>query len=138
MTQEQCDKLNAGFEGTMNKHMGIRFTPSDDGCAWGEMPINEYTRQYFGIVHGGAYLAFAETLAGAGSIASIDFDDNRHVCGIQVNGNHIHMSATEGKVIGKATPLHIGKSTHVWNVDIFGEDGKLLSTERVTNMIIKK
>lgn len=136
MTQELCDKLNAGFEGTMNQKLGIRFLPSEDDCILGEMPINENTRQYFGILHGGASLAFAETLAGCGSLCLIDFDKSKKVCGLQVTGNHVGMSAHEGKVYGKATIVHAGKKTHVWNVDITGEDGRLISTERVTNMIV--
>lgn len=137
LTKELCDKLNEGFEGTMNRTLGIRFLPSEDkDSVWGEMPINNNTRQYFGILHGGASLAFAETLAGCGSLCLIDFDKKKKVCGIEVTGNHIGMSATEGKVIGKATLVHAGKTLHIWNVDIKGEDGRLISTERVTNMII--
>ena len=79
----------------------------------------------------------AETLAGAGSLHYINYDSSMKICGLQVTGNHVSMSATEGKVIAKATPIHIGKSTHIWNVDVLGEDGRLISTERVTNMIIK-
>lgn len=136
LTQEECDKLNAGFGGTMNKTLGIRFLPSDDEAVWAEMPICDATRQYFGILHGGASLALAETLAGCGSLHLINYDDSLKVCGVQVSGNHVGMSAKEGKVIGKATLVHGGKKTHVWNVDIFGEDGHLISTERVTNMIL--
>lgn len=132
---DDCDKFNNMLEGTMNHTIGIRFLPSDDDSVLGEMPINSSTKQYFGILHGGASLAFAETLAGAGSLHLIDPDKHK-VCGISVTGNHVGMSATEGKVYGKAIPIHIGRSTHIWNVDITGEDGRLISTERVTNMII--
>lgn len=135
LTQEECDKYNnTMLVGTMNHTLGIRFLPSDDDMVWGEMPISDATRQYFGILHGGASLAMAETLAGAGSLHLVGFD--RKVCGVSVTGNHVGMSAKEGKVIGKARLIHCGKSTHVWNVDIEGEDGRLISTERVTNMII--
>lgn len=134
-TQEDCNKFNTTLEGTMNHTIGIRFLPSDDDSVLGEMPINSSTKQYFGILHGGASLAMAETLAGAGSLHLID-PEKYKVCGISVTANHVGMSAKEGKVYGKATPIHIGKTTHVWNVDIFGEDGRLISTERVTNMII--
>lgn len=137
LTKELCEKLNNGFEGTMNRALGIKFLSSDDDAVWGEMPINENTRQYFGILHGGASLAFAETLAGCGSLCLIDFDESKKVCGIEVTANHVGMSAKEGKVIGKATIVHAGRTLHVWNVDIKGEDGRLISTERVTNMIIE-
>ena len=100
------------------------------------MPICDATRQYFGILHGGASLAMAESVAGLGSLYLVN--DEKIVCGAQVTGNHIAMSATEGKVYARATCLHAGRTSHVWNVDIVGEDGKLISTERVTNYILPK
>lgn len=134
-TQEDCEIFNSKLEGTMNHTLGIRFLPTDDDTVLAEMPIGPSTCQYFGILHGGASLAMAETVAGAGSLHIIDSDKYK-VCGISVTGNHVGMSATEGKVYGKGTPIHIGRTTHIWNVDIIGEDGRLISTERVTNMII--
>lgn len=136
-TQQECDNLNAQLKGTMIEALGIRFLPSDDDIALAEMPICEATKQYFGILHGGASLALAETIAGAGSLHVINYDMTARICGLQVTGNHVHMSATEGKVIAKAQGIHLGRTTHLWQVDIYGEDGKLLSTERVTNMIVR-
>lgn len=97
MTQEQCDIFNSRLVGTMNHTLGIRFLPTDDESVLAEMPINENTVQYFGILHGGAALAMAETLAGAGSLAIVGED--ARICGLQVSGNHVGMSAKEGKVI---------------------------------------
>lgn len=135
-TSQECNLLNSRLKGTMIEALGIRFLPSDDDIAMAEMPICAATKQYFGILHGGASLALAETIAGAASLHTIGYDETVKICGLQVTGNHISMSATEGKVIAKATGIHIGRTTHIWNVDIFGEDGRLISTERVTNMII--
>jgi len=135
-TKEECEKLNAQLKGTMIEALGIHFLPSDDDVALAEMPICPATRQYFGILHGGASLALAETLAGAGSLHLINYDMDKKICGTQVSGNHIAMSDTEGKVYGKATVIHAGKSSHIWNVDIVGEDGRLISTERVENRIL--
>ena len=137
-TSEECNKLNSQLQGTMIEALGIRFLPSDDDVAMAEMPICDATKQYFGILHGGASLALAETIAGAASLHAINYDMSAKVCGLQVTGNHISMSDTKGKVIAKATGIHVGKVTHVWNVDIFGEDGILISTERVTNMIVRR
>ena len=134
-TPQECELLHTRLKGTMIEALDIRFIPSDDDVAMAEMPICDATRQYFGILHGGASLALAETVAGAASIHILG-DMNAKICGLQVTGNHISMSATSGKVIAKATGIHIGRTTHVWNVDIFGEDGRLISTERVTNMVI--
>ena len=116
--------------------MGIKFLPSDDDIALAEMPITDAVRQYFGILHGGASLTLAETVAGAGSVHLTGLDERVYVCGTEVSGTHLQMSATSGKVYGKARLLHAGKSTHVWNVEIVGEDGTVISVERVTNRII--
>jgi uncharacterized protein (TIGR00369 family) len=138
LTKEECDILNGKMHGTMVEALGIKFLPSDDEYALAEMPINSTTRQYFGILHGGASLTLAETVAGAGSVHLTELDENALVCGTEVSGTHIAMSATEGKVFGKARLLHAGHSTHVWNVEIVGEDGTVISVERVTNRILRK
>lgn len=134
LTKEECERLNALSGESMMGALGIRFVESDDDAVWGEMPICKATRQHFGILHGGASLTLAETLAGAGSLHVAGYD--KKICGLQVTGNHVGMSAKEGLVRGKATLIHAGKTTHIWNVDILGEDGRLISTERVTNMIL--
>ena len=138
LTQKECDILNAKMHGTMVEALGIKFLPSDDEFALAEMPITDAARQYFGILHGGASLTLAETVAGAGSVHLTGLDENALVCGTEVSGTHIAMSAREGKVYGKARLLHAGKSTHVWNVEIVGEDGTVISVERVTNRILYK
>lgn len=138
LTKEECDILNGKMHGTMVEALGIKFLPSDDEYALAEMPINSTTRQYFGILHGGASLTLAETVAGAGSVHMTELDENALVCGTEVSGTHIAMSATDGKVFGKARLLHAGHSTHVWNVEIVGEDGTVISVERVTNRILRK
>jgi len=138
LTKEECDILNSKMVGTMVEALGIRFLPSDDDVALAEMPINAHTRQYFGILHGGASLTLAETVAGAGSVHLTRLDENALVCGTEVSGTHLAMSPTEGKVYGKAHLLHAGHSTHVWNVEIVDEDGNVISAERVTNRILYK
>lgn len=138
LTQQECDFLHSRMHGTLIEALGMRFLPSDDEYAIAEMPISPATRQYLGILHGGASLSLAETIAGVGSLHITNYDESYAVCGTEVSGSHVAMSATEGKVYGKARLIHGGKSTHVWNVDITGEDGTLISTERVTNRIIKR
>lgn len=138
LTKEECEILNGKMHGTMVEALGIKFLPSDDEYALAEMPINSTTRQYFGILHGGASLTLAETVAGAGSVHLTELDENALVCGTEVSGTHIAMSATDGKVFGKARLLHAGHSTHVWNVEIVGEDGTVISVERVSNRILRK
>jgi len=136
LTKEECEQVNAQMRGTMVEAMQIRCLPTDDDVALCEMPITDAVRQYFGILHGGAYLALAETIAGVGSLHLTGFDPKGKVCGTHVEGIHLAMSPTEGKVYGRATLLHAGRSTHVWNVDVVDETGKVLSTERVTNRVL--
>lgn len=136
LTQEECDLMHGSMHGTMVENMQLNFLPSDDDVARVEMPITDRVRQYRGVVHGGAYLALAETVAGAGSLHVIGFDMTASVIGTEVSGTHLAMSPTEGKVFGAARLLHAGKSTHVWEVRITDADGTLLSVERVTNRIL--
>ncbi len=138
LTQQECDFLHSRMQGTIIEALGIRFVPTDDKYAVAEMPISPSTRQYLGILHGGASLTLAETIAGVGSLHLTNYDESLAVCGTEVNASHVAMSATEGKVYGKARLVHAGKSTHVWNVDIVGEDGTVISAERVTNRIIQR
>jgi len=138
LNQKECDFLHSRMQGTMIEALGMRFLPTDDEYAVAEMPIGPATRQYLGILHGGASLTLAETIAGVGSLHITNYDESYAVCGTEVSGSHVAMSATEGKVYGKARLIHAGKGTHVWNVDILGEDGTLISNERVTNRIIKR
>ena len=96
LTKEECDLLNARMHGTMVEAMGIKFLPSDDDIALAEMPITDAVRQYFGILHGGASLTLAETVAGAGSVHLTGLDESVYVCGTEVSGTHLQMSATSG------------------------------------------
>lgn len=134
-TPEECVWMNEHLHGTMMEALGMRFVASDDEIARAEMPIAEATRQYFGVLHGGASLALAETVAGAGSLHLVG--RNAKVCGLQVTGNHVGMSPTQGKVLAEATLVHGGRTTHLWNVNILDETGRLLSTVRVTNFVLE-
>ena len=98
------------------------------------MPVDERTKQPFGIMHGGASCVLAETL---GSIASCHcVDIQKQVCvGLSLNINHIRM-AKEGWVYGTAKPIHLGKKTHVWNIDIKDESDKLVSSTRLTLAVL--
>jgi uncharacterized protein (TIGR00369 family) len=100
------------------------------------MPVDERTRQLFGILHGGATLALAETVAGLGSMILCNPDE--FVVGMQVSGNHIS-SAHEGDTVrAVGTIIHKGRSSHIWNVDVFTSTDKLVSSVRVVNSILKK
>ncbi len=136
MDQKELDRLNKMVKGTLMESLGIKFTEANSNCVCGEMPVDERTLQPFGILHGGAFMALAETLGSAGSIIGVD--TNKHqVFGIEMKGNYIR-SIKSGTVYGKATPIHKGKNTQLWNVDMTDGDGNLLATCRITNLIVEK
>lgn len=128
--------INQYVKGTMVENLGIRFIAVGDGWVEATMPVDHRTSRPGGLLHGGANLALAETIAGLGSMLTLDLNEF-DVRGIQVSANHTG-GATEGTVYARAEIVHPGTQTHVWNVEIKNEAGKLISTGRVTNMIVKR
>ncbi len=129
-------KLNSINKGTMMEVLGIEYLEARQGYLKAKMPVDERTYQPARLLHGGASMALAETLGSVGSAIMINLEEY-DVRGSQLSANHIK-SAKSGWVIGEASLLHRGRNTHVWNIDIKDEDGKLISTCRLTNFIIKK
>ena len=124
------------LKNTMVENLGIRFTGYGEGWVEATMPVDHRTFRPGNLLHGGANLALAETIAGFGSMLAVELQEY-DVRGIQVSANHTG-KADGGEVYARADVLHFGKRTHVWNVDIKNAAGKLLSTARVTNMIVKR
>lgn len=130
------DLLNERARHALMGNLGIQYTYASDERVEATMPVDYRTRQPFGILHGGATLALAETVAGLGSMIICESDEI--VVGMQVSGNHIS-SAHEGDTVrAVATIVHKGRSSHVWNVDVFTSTNKLISSIRVVNSVIKK
>lgn len=130
------DQLNAQARHALMGNLGIQYTYADQSRVEATMPVDHRTRQPFGILHGGATLALAETVAGLGSMILCQPDEM--VVGMQVSGNHIS-SALEGDTVrAVGTIVHKGRSSHVWNVDVFTSTNKLVSTVRVVNSVMKK
>ncbi len=133
MTIEQLQSLGAG---TMGEHLGMEFTDIGDNFLKARMPVDHRTRQPYGLLHGGASAALAETLGSVGSAYVID--QEKYVCvGLEINANHIR-GGREGWVYGTAIPLHIGKTTHVWDIKIVDEREKLVCVSRLTVAILKR
>lgn len=128
---EQVEEL---LKGTLVDNLGIRITEFDQGRVVATMPVDHRTIQPAQILHGGATIALAETVSGFGSMLLID-GDNETSRGIQLSTSHIS-SATSGFVTGIATIIHKGRTTHIWDVNVYQEK-RLISVIRVTNMIIK-
>ena len=132
----QVSDLQKISKNTMVDHLGIEFTELGEGFIGARMPVDHRTHQPMGLLHGGASLVLAETL---GSVASsILVDMKKYFCvGLEINANHIK-SARNGFVMGKATPIHLGKKTHVWDIKIRNESDDLICISRLTIAVIRK
>ena len=128
--------INQATRKSLLGSLDIQFTKVEKGRIEGEMNLSDKNSRPDGILHGGANLALAETLAGLGSMLLVDFKQF-DVLGIQVNGNHCG-TLKSGKALAVAQIIHEGNQTHIWNIDVKNELGKLISTARVTNMIVKR
>lgn len=121
------DELSAG---TLGEALGIRFTRVGDDWLEATLPVDERTRQPFGLLHGGASVALAETLASVGANALLDTGKQLAV-GLEINANHVR-AVRAGNVTGRARPLHVGGRTQVWQVEIRDQEGRLCCVSRVT------
>lgn len=128
------ERLNAWGGETMMTALGMRITEIGEDFVRGSMPVDGRTHQPFGLLHGGASAALAETLASTGANLCCDPQSERAV-GLEINCNHIR-AVTHGQVIGTARPLHIGRSTQVWEVRIEDEAGKLVCASRMTCAVV--
>lgn len=133
MTIEELQSLG---HNTMGAVLGMEFTDIGENYLKARMPVDDRTRQPYGLLHGGASAALAETL---GSVASAYvIDREKYVCvGLEINANHVR-GVKEGYVYGTVIPLHIGKTTHVWDIRIVDEREKLVCVSRLTVAILKK
>ncbi|WP_111670095.1 hotdog fold thioesterase [Algoriphagus litoralis] len=134
--QPSLDQLNLTSQNTMVSHLGIEFTGIGNEYLEATMPVDHRTKQPMGLLHGGASVVLAETL---GSVASsLTIDTKKYTCvGLEINANHLK-SVREGFVRGVAKPIHLGKSTQVWEVKIFNLEDQLSCISRITMAILEK
>jgi 1,4-dihydroxy-2-naphthoyl-CoA hydrolase len=133
VTIEYLNKLN---QNSLVSHLGIEITEIGKDYICGKMPVDDRTRQPFGVLHGGASVVLAETLGSLASGCCIDL--NKQVCvGQEINANHIK-GISEGYVYGKASLIHLGKKTHIWNIRIENENKELTCISRLTMAILDK
>ena len=121
---------------TMVEYLGIEFTEVGEDFIKAKMPVDHRTKQPIGIMHGGASCVLAETVGSVAGNYCVDLE-KRYCVGLEINTNHIR-PATEGHVIGTATPIHLGKRTQVWNIEIRHVSGYLVSINRLTLMVIDR
>jgi 1,4-dihydroxy-2-naphthoyl-CoA hydrolase len=125
--------LNAA---TMGTHLGMQFVELGVDFLKMSMPVDERTKQPYGLLHGGASCALAETV---GSVASaLVIDTTKQICvGLEINANHLR-AVRSGLIIATASRIHIGSSTHVWDIKIHDENEKLVCISRLTVAILAK
>jgi 1,4-dihydroxy-2-naphthoyl-CoA hydrolase len=129
----QIEQLNEMGKGCMVEHLGITFTAVGPDYLEATMPVDHRTKQPLGLLHGGASVALAETLGSVAATLLIDLS-KQHAVGLEINTNHLR-SMREGKVTGRVTPVHIGRTTHVWNIEIIGNE-KRVAVSRITMAIL--
>ncbi len=134
--QEKLKRINDSIQNTMTSTIGIEITDIGDDFICGKMPVDERTTQPFGLLHGGASAALAETLGSIGGGIKV-YSNNETVVGIEINANHLK-SVRDGWVYGKATPIRIGKKIQVWNIEITNENDDLICVSRLTLAVIPK
>ncbi len=133
ITVDQLNQMNAG---NMGEHLGITFTALGPDFIEGQLPVDHRTRQPMGLLHGGVSVVLAETLGSVGAWCTIN--PETHYCvGLDINANHIR-GVKQGFVSGKATPLHLGKTTQVWEIRITDEQGKLVCISRLTIAVLER
>lgn len=120
---------------TLIDALGITITTLEKGKVVATMPVDERTRQPFGLLHGGASVALAETVASIGAYELVD-KDTEAVAGLEINANHVR-GKREGSVTAIATVLHQGKTTMVWDIKIVDEENQLICISRCTMAVLK-
>ncbi|WP_425484303.1 hotdog fold thioesterase [Halobacillus locisalis] len=122
--------MNEMMTNTLMEALGMEIKQAERDIVEIHMPVENRTRQPMGFLHGGASVALAESAASIGAYLNVD-PNQYQIFGIEINANHIK-SIREGTVIGKATPVHIGKNTMVWHIEIMSETGEKISVSRCT------
>ena len=127
-------RLNSWSKNTLMEAIGIRITAVGDDWLQGTMPVDQRTHQPYGILHGGASVALAETLGSTAAMLTLDAEKERAV-GLDINANHVR-GVQQGTVTGTARPLHLGRSTQVWEIRIEDQAGKLVCVSRLTMAVV--
>jgi len=128
------EALTQSHVGTTVEHLGIEFLEVGDDFIRARCPVDNRTRQPYGILHGGVSVVLAETLGSCG--AHYSAPDGERAVGLDINANHIR-SASSGWVIGTARPVHRGRSTQVWQIDLTNEAGELTCVSRITMAVLQ-
>lgn len=130
------EALNRMGKNTLLEQLAIEFTAIGENSITARMPVDSRTHQPYGLLHGGASVALAETLGSVAAHCTLD-TDREFAVGLDINANHLR-AVKSGYVNGITTPIHIGKSTQVWEIRITSEEGALVCISRITMAILEK
>jgi len=129
------DELNSMSKGTIAEHIGIVFTEIGADYLVAKMPVDHRTMQPMKLLHGGASVVLAETLGSVASYLTVEDPTKQKVVGLEINANHVK-AVHNGEVYGKVTPIHIGRSTHIWDIRLTTPEGKLVCISRLTTAVL--
>lgn len=127
------EQLNASSANTAVSHLGIEITEIGDDYLRGRVPVDHRTKQPFGLLHGGVSVVLAESLGSIGAYYASPAGHN--AVGLDINANHLR-AATSGWVTGTARPVHIGRTTQVWQIDMHNDAGELTCVSRLTMAVL--
>ena len=136
MDKKEKIQIDYNVKNTLLSAIGIEITEIGDDFVCGKMPVDNRTKQPFGLLHGGASVALAETLGSIGGASKV-YNNNEMVVGIAINANHL-ISVRDGWVYGKATPIQINKKIQVWEIRITNEAKELICISRLTLAVVLK
>ena len=128
-----CEILHRLHDGTAVRQLGIEFTEVGDDFIAARVPVDARTKQPYGLLHGGVSVVLAETLGSCG--AAFTCPEGHRAVGLDINANHLK-GATQGWVTGVARPVHIGRSTQVWQIDLRNDAGELTCVSRITMSVL--
>lgn len=134
LQQPELTALNALSKNTLVELLDIRFEAFDDDSLTASMVVDPRTHQPYGLLHGGASVVLAETLGSTASYLCID-SSQFYCVGLEVNANHLR-GLRSGRVTAVARPLHLGRTTQVWDIRLSGDDGKLSCVSRLTMAVV--
>ena len=127
------EALATSHKDTAPEHLGMEFLEVGENFIRARVPVDKRTRQPYGLLHGGVSVVLAETLGSCGAIYCAP--EGHRVVGLDINANHIR-AATSGWVTGKTTPVHIGRSTQVWAIEMHNDAGELTCVSRITMAVL--
>ncbi len=130
------DRINTWNKNTLVEYLGMQVTEIGEDHVRGTMPVDARTKQPFGLLHGGASVALAESLGSLAANLVLDVDKEMAV-GLDINANHVR-AVTSGIVTGTARALHLGRSTQVWEIRIEDEDANLVCISRLTMAVVPR